>query len=352
MNSPRPETVIKSFAPVRICDNGGWTDTWFAEHGEVFNIAVAPYVKVEIVVQDADQVEDRIIIHAVNFDDHYIFDPNIHSSEKGWQKHPLLEATIQYMNLPNDKAFDIRISSAIPIGASTGTSAAVTVALIAGLDTCTTGRLKPGEIAQSAQLIETEFLGQQCGIQDQICSAYGGINFIKMEKYPHATVIPIQPPNHLLSQLEQRLSLVYLGKSHSSSETHDLVIRRLETSGPETFELENLRKTASASRKALISGDFNAFGQAMIDNNEAQKSLHPALISDDANQVIEIARAYNAVGWKVNGAGGEGGSITLLSSRRFDEKNAMISAIEQENPNVHSIPIRISMQGVRALSNN
>ena len=44
----QPERVIRSVAPVRICDNGGWTDTWFARHGKVFNIAVTPLVEVEV----------------------------------------------------------------------------------------------------------------------------------------------------------------------------------------------------------------------------------------------------------------------------------------------------------------
>ena len=30
--------VITASAPVRICDCGGWTDTWFAGHGRVFHI--------------------------------------------------------------------------------------------------------------------------------------------------------------------------------------------------------------------------------------------------------------------------------------------------------------------------
>ncbi len=40
--------VINSVAPIRICDNGGWTDTWFAEHGKVFNIGVYPYVETQV----------------------------------------------------------------------------------------------------------------------------------------------------------------------------------------------------------------------------------------------------------------------------------------------------------------
>jgi len=27
----RPLRIINSTAPIRVCDNGGWTDTWFAE---------------------------------------------------------------------------------------------------------------------------------------------------------------------------------------------------------------------------------------------------------------------------------------------------------------------------------
>jgi D-glycero-alpha-D-manno-heptose-7-phosphate kinase len=49
----------------------------------------------------------------------------------------------------------------------------------------------------------------------------------------------------------------------------------------------------------------------MIQNTLAQQRLHPDLIGPEAEQVIEIARAHGALGWKVNGAGGAGGSLTL-----------------------------------------
>ena len=41
-------TIIRSAAPIRLCDQGGWTDTWFAQHGCVFNLAAHPAVDVEI----------------------------------------------------------------------------------------------------------------------------------------------------------------------------------------------------------------------------------------------------------------------------------------------------------------
>jgi D-glycero-alpha-D-manno-heptose-7-phosphate kinase len=71
------------------------------------------------------------------------------------------------------------------------------------------------------------------------------------------------------------------------------------------------------------------------------------LISADADQVIEIARAHGAIGWKVNGAGGDGGSLTLLCGSRSDAKRAMIREIEAENPHYKNISIYLSRYGLR-----
>jgi D-glycero-alpha-D-manno-heptose-7-phosphate kinase len=85
----------------------------------------------------------------------------------------------------------------------------------------------------------------------------------------------------------------------------------------------------------------------MIDNTEAQRRLHPALVSADAERVIEIARQHGAIGWKVNGAGGEGGSVTLLCGLKSDAKRVMIGEIEAESRLFKNIPIYLSRYGLR-----
>ena len=336
----QPLFIINSVAPIRICDNGGWTDTWFAGYGKIFNIGVYPYAEVQIKVYRNGG--DRIIINAENYGERYVVTP-----EKHWDKHPLLEASIEYMRVPQDYAFEVSIYSEAPSGASTGTSAAVTVALIGALDLLSPGRMTPYEVALSAQRIETELLHQQCGIQDQLCSAYGGINYIEMFVYPHAAVSPILIPNTAWWELERRLVLIYLGKSHRSSDVHEMVIRSLENAGPDCPQLNDLRLTASKSRDALYAGDFAALGAAMTENTEAQARLHPALISPEAARVIEIAKAHGALGWKVNGAGGDGGSLTILCNEISQVKRAMIRTIEQENSSFKNISIYLSRYGLR-----
>lgn len=339
----RPLRIINSVAPIRICDNGGWTDTWFAQQGKVFNIAVHPCAKVQIEVFPHGGQESRIIIHAENYGERY----TLHPETPGWDRHPLLEATIERMAVPEDMALEITVFSEAPAGASTGTSAAVTVALIGALDCLTPGRLTPHEVAYTAHSIEVELLERQSGIQDQLCSAYGGINCIEMAEYPHASVSQIEVPNPVWWELERRLVLIYLGRSHSSSQVHEKVIEELEDAGPNCQQLDDLRLTAEMSRDAVCAGNFAALGDAMIQNTEAQGRLHPDLISEDACRVIEIARSHGALGWKVNGAGGEGGSITILGGSRSHVQRSMIREMEGEDPLFRNIPVFVSRHGLR-----
>jgi D-glycero-alpha-D-manno-heptose-7-phosphate kinase len=338
----RPLRIFNSVAPIRICDNGGWTDTWFAEHGKIFNIGVYPYAEVQIEVFPYDGKDGRVVIYAENFGERYV-----RHLKTDWDRHPLLEAAIERMALPDDVAFQVTIYSEAPAGASTGTSAAVTVALIGALDCLTAGRRTPHEVAYLAQSVETDMLGQQCGIQDQLCAAYGGINYIEMFQYPYASVSQIQVPNSIWWELERRLALIYLGKCHHSSDVHERVIHHLEDAGPTARQIEALRATAEPSRDAIYRGDFAALGQAMVQNTEAQRDLHPDLVCEDAQRVIEIAQTHGALGWKVNGAGGEGGSITLLCGLQSHVKRAMIREIEEESPLFQSIPIYLSRYGLR-----
>ncbi len=337
----KPARVVNSVAPIRVCDNGGWTDTWFAGRGVIFNIGVYPYAEVQ--VQVFEEGEPGIVLHAENYGERY----TVASPPSPWGPHPLLEAAIAYMKVPERLRLEVTIHSEAPTGAGTGTSAAVTVALVGALDALTPGRLTAHEAAYAAQAVETEMLQRQCGIQDQLASAYGGINYIEMFDYPRATVSAIRLPDARWWELERRLVLIYLGGSHDSSAIHEQVIRELEDAGPDCPPLEDLRKTAPRSRDALYAGDFAALGRAMTANTEAQARLNPALVGSAASEVIAIAHDHGALGWKVNGAGGEGGSITLLCDAHSPRKRALIRAIESAHPAYRHVPTYLSRFGLR-----
>jgi D-glycero-alpha-D-manno-heptose-7-phosphate kinase len=333
---------VNSTAPIRICDNGGWTDTWFAGHGKVFNIGMQPYVEVQLAVHAIGSRPDRVVIDAQNYGDRYSFEPGARPG-----RHPLLEAAIAEVGLPDGISVEISIRSEVPAGCSTGTSASVTVALIGALDALTSGRMTQHDIAYAAHRVETERLGMQSGIQDQLCAAYGGINYIEMPSYPFASVSQIAVSDAVRSELDHCLVLLFLGRPHVSSEVHDRVIAALEGAGPDAPELDALRGAAVAARDAVAAADIPALGRAMISNTDAQRRLHDGLVSADAQTVIEVARENGALGWKVNGAGGEGGSITLLCGSDTRSKRHLLRAVREACALCQVIPTSMSIDGVR-----
>lgn len=337
--------IVKCTAPIRICDLGGWTDTWFAENGAVLNIAVFPSVEVTVAVRKRRRDEAAFCIHAENYGDRYEM---VGSGKSRWTKHPLIEAACQSFSFPGDLRFDVLISSEAPAGASTGTSASVSVALIGAFDAIRGSALCSNEIGRKAHHLETAVLGLQAGVQDQYCAATGGICFIEIDAYPRCMVSPLVLPDEFLWELESRLLLVYLGKPHSSSEVHKEVIRQLENSPEFREHLEPLRVCAYTGKEALLQGDLRRFGQIMVDNTEAQRALHPALVGSAAQKVIEVAREAGAIGWKVNGAGGDGGSVTLLLPEGLANKSSFARKLLPNLPQGAAfLPLQLAPHGLR-----
>ena len=331
---------IYAAAPVRICDIGGWTDTWFAGHGAVFNIGVTPCVEVQMTTSP-QEADDRLTLHLRNYNDSYSLNPD----KIVYGKHPLIEAAIASMGIPPGISLDIEIFSKVPAGGSLGTSAAVCVALLGALDALTPGRLAPHDIAALAHRVETEKLGLQSGVQDQLCSAFGGINFIRILSFPLSEVTPILPGEGFLRELEHRLAVIYIGSPHNSSDVHKKVIADLGETPGNDHRIEKLRALAADARDAAISENLDALGQVMNRNTEVQRELHPDLVCEKFTEIIRVADFFEVSGCKVNGAGGDGGSVTLLGNGDPDLKKKMLHTLEEKG--FHSIPVTLSPNGVR-----
>lgn len=333
--------VINAVAPTRICDVGGWTDTHFAKFGVVFNIAIYPYVEVQIHTVTPEEADGRLIISVENYGMSYAVDPeNII-----YDKHPLIEAAIKCMAIPPDMALRINIFSYAPPGASMGTSAAVSVALIGALDFLAGGRLSLQETAAMAHSIETKELGLECGVQDQIASAHGGINLIEIQDFPRTTLTPVQIPDPIWWELENRLVLAYIGKPHNSSETHKMVIAGLGNSAHSDPRLDCLRQLARQAREVLGAGDFVGLGKIFNENTGVQRALHKNLVCDKFEEIIALAEDFHALGCKVNGAGGDGGSIAILTDGDMGEKRKMQESLVKRG--FKTIPIYLSRRGLR-----
>ena len=108
-----------------------------------------------------------------------------------------------------------------------------------------------------------------------------------------------------------------------------------------------LQGDVGCGKTAVAMGDLEALGRVMIDNTEGQRGLHEELVGARHQKVIDIAAQYGAPGWKVNGAGGSGGSVTLLADPDAAAKRAMIGAVLAEDRCYQYIPVRLCAEGLR-----
>ena len=323
--------MIEVSAPIRICDAGGWTDTWFGGPGRVVNMAATPGVEVTI---RATGGHDPVILDVRKFGHRYAIVPGVPREPL----HPLLESAVDAYPPPEDRPVEISVRSTVPAGSGTGTSAAVSIALLAGLAAARSVRWSPSDLASAAHRLEVDTLGIQSGIQDQLCAAFGGINHIEVDPYPEASVHPLPA----WAGLDARLTLVFLGRAHNSSDLHRQVIADLDRGRSGVFS--RLRDAAASAREAVLAQDLHALGRAMVANNEAQRALHPELVGVDADRVFEMASSCGALGWKVNGAGGDGGSVTILSATASD-KELIDRQVRLLDPRYQALPVQLSPQG-------
>ncbi len=310
--------TVTATAPVRVCDLGGWTDTWFAERGVVVSVAVRPGATARVVRHRRGERPQRVELAA----------PDLPGEPDA-----LLWAVIDHVGVPDDADLEVVVSCGVPPGASMGTSAAVTVALLSALRRSARSTAPPAAltrrpadqmaepphtvaaeahaVAAEAYAVEVGRAGREGGVQDQVAAAYGGVNRIDIDPYPSTRVTPIRVPDGL----GPRLRTVYVGVPHRSAEVHAHVIETVAAAGPSSPALARLRRAAEAGFDALLAGDLARFGRAMSDNTDAQADLAPGVVGADAIAVIALARAHHALGWKVNGAGGAGGTVTVLLPR-------------------------------------
>ena len=211
--------------------------------------------------------------------------------------------------------------------------------------------IEPMTLARRAHGVEVVRLGQQSGVQDQIAAAYGGIGYVEIAPYPLWTRTPVEVSCSTREALSERLALIYLGAAHASSDVHESVIRSLqdgpgEATGAAKAALQRLRDAARAGRDALSAGDLDAYGRALIANTEAQALLHPALVSEAAREAFSLAAQHGAAGWKVNGAGGDGGSVTVLAPARVSDRQAFMHAVATQLRGATAIPLTLAEGGV------
>jgi D-glycero-alpha-D-manno-heptose-7-phosphate kinase len=237
---------------------------------------------------------------------------------------------------------DLWVHSDAPPGSGLGSSSTMVVALIGVLSKWLERPLSGYEIAELAYRIERVDLKLAGGRQDQYAATFGGFNFIEFQK--DATVVnPLRVEPDVISELEYRLLLCYMGQTRQSAH----IIERQtsayrEGKAPVVDALHRLKAETLEMKKALLLGKVDAVGELLHEAWENKKRLDESISNSRVDQLYRLARREGAIGGKMPGAGG-GGYFLFLT--RFDRKHRVASALEKHGGQV--VPFQFEARGLR-----
>ena len=321
---PEPDTanynapvVVRSSAPTRIDLAGGTLDIWplylFHPGAQTVNVAI--------------QLPATCTVTAS--DDGHVW---LVSEDTG---HTLTGATWRDLDIDGDNRLlahiarffqveGVRVTTraASPMGAGIGGSSALNIAVCAALARWQAVEYSADQLLTLALNLEAQTLGIPTGAQDYRPALYGGVSAVELDASGVTRVaLEVDP-----AELEHRLVLAHSGDSRASGINNwDITRRHIEGDVTLADQFERIRDIATATREALVSGDWMQLARQVTLEWQARQALASGVTTPAIERLMTRAAAAGALAGKVCGAGGGGCVFFLIDpSRRAEVCRAVL----------------------------
>ena len=218
------------------------------------------------------------------------------------------------------------LASEIPPGTGLGSSATVCVNLLKALTTYLRIPASKYEIAERAFAIARNLLGKPVGKQDEYAAAFGGLNFLRIERDGKTHVEALDIPQDVKRELQQNLMLFFTGTARDSSD----ILREQEGCSQDSQSqtvtaLHEIRWLAEEMRGALIGGELSRFGHLLDQAWAAKRQVCGKISNSGIDSLYQLAKQRGALGGKITGAGG-GGFLLLYCEQTHQQSVRQVLA--------------------------
>lgn len=307
-----------SRTPLRISFLGGGTDfPWFFEHhgGAVISAAIDKHIYINglksydaktfyLKYSELEIVQDLASV-----------------------RHPIFRTALSYFD---SMPLDISVMAEIPAGNGLASSSAFSVGLV-NLIFAYRGELLPqSKLAELAIKLELDLLDEPIGIQDQLGSAFGGVNF---HEFSAGRTITSSPICSSASEFPFELLLTKVGVASRQASTFTAAQKDFVTSNSNAIRaLEELRDLTFEARVA-IAKDLAALPHFVKEGWLLKIASNPNAASPEIMELSEMLIAQGAMATKLLGAGGGGFILSIFNKgqlTKFLAKNETISKFSTE----------------------
>ncbi|HMO98321.1 MAG TPA: kinase [Kiritimatiellia bacterium] len=217
-------------------------------------------------------------------------------------QHPLIRETL--LHLDQREGVEISHVADLPGQTGLGSSSSFTVGLLHALHGYLGRSITAEELARQAIHIERVRVGDAGGWQDQYEAAFGGFRRFDFEQDGSVRVTTISLTPERRAELENNLTLFYLGTESSAEQILQDQKKRADAN---EATLHAMRAMVDEGERILSgAGSLAAFGDLLDEAWRLKRSLATGISNRQIDQAYETARTVGARGGKLLGAGGRG----------------------------------------------
>lgn len=319
--------MIITSTPFRISFFGGGTDypVWFRDHGgAVLSASINRYCYLSV------------RFYPPFFDNAYriVWSKTELVNEIEEIQHPVVREAIRFIGIKG--GLEIHHDGDLPARTGIGSSSAFAVGILHALRILKGNQVSKERLAKDAIHLEQEMLKEHVGIQDQIITAYGGLNLIEFDCNGAFTVRPLPISSLRKKTFEDHLMLVYTGISRTASHLAKEQIALIPT---KPAVLHRMRELVNEAADLLVSErDISEFGHLLHEGWELKRNITNRISTPLIDDLYTSARAAGAIGGKLLGAGGGGFMLLLVPP---EKRQSVLDAVK----NFLIVPFEIESQG-------
>lgn len=231
---------------------------------------------------------------------------NCHSVDE--ISHPSVREVLRFLNF--DRGVEIHHDGDLPARSGMGSSSAFTVGLLNALYALKGHMVNKEELAKKSIEIEQNWVRENVGSQDQVATAYGGLNHITFFANGEISVRPVTISMERMKELNSHLMLFYTGIARTSSEIAESYLIGVEGKKRQLRVLKDLVDESIA----VLNGNrgIEAFGELLHEGWLTKRGLSTEVTNSRIDAIYARALSSGAIGGKLLGAGG-GGFMLLFA---------------------------------------
>lgn len=321
--------MIITRTPLRVSFFGGGTDypPWFREHGgAVLATTIDKYLYLHC----------RYLPPFFDFKSRIVWSKIEQVQEPREIAHPAIRGILEWLKI--GEGVEIHHHGDLPARTGLGSSSSFSVGLLHALHALRGELVSKRRLAEEAIYVEQQVLLENVGVQDQIQSAFGGLNRIDIRTDGSFEVSPLVVRADRVANLQTHLLLLYTGLSRHASE---IAAEQVSTIDRKTAELTAMREMVDEGERILVgNGDLRDFGRLLHESWMLKRSLSSKIAPDFVNEIYDIALQAGADGGKLLGAGGGGFMLVFV---RPERRSAVLKALAKLLP----VPFQFERAGTQ-----